>query len=1065
MCSYHSTSDNTANMAERRAAPEDGNTMVNPLCKHDCTHHHLAPTPAGGTQAQDSSADRRCGDCRTNSEGSGSRVDNVNADRIVIHGASEHNLADVNLELPRNTLTVFAGVSGSGKTTMAMDVICSEGQRRYVEALSPRLRQFVGGAGGRRSVKQIYGLTPTVGVRADNWNPGNRSTVGTLTEIADLMRLMYARAGRQHCHQCGTAVAPVEPGAIVATLMELPAGTKFMILAPVTADYQTPDVLGGMLSDFLARGFTRARVSGRWLDLASSSDVDCDVLLGSQSPGKAAPGGDGMLDCVSGSQDGRRGVELVIDRLVMKPGLEERLYDSVESALRIGKGQMVLHLPAGSPAAPHVRQGHPEDIRLAEFPVCPHCGLRLPELSPGMFSSNTPEGACDQCRGSGFVLNLAEEAAVGGAQSDEWAFDELQQINEDNMADSGDCDGTADTADSGAAGTAGDAGAAGNCQLNPSGREKSPEIPLHWGSGQLPCPDCLGTGLSAPARSVKVLGISSVDFLSLPAGQLCSLLKDKIDSLESHESLLSCGYVQNSVEVSVLRELLAEIGFKLRFLEQVGLSYLTIKRRVNTIATGELQRLRLAAHLGGPLAGLTYLLDDPASGLHYQDVELLVQALKRLRDRGNTVIVVEHDPQVIAAADHVVEFGPGAGKAGGQITYQGDYAGYLTHCHHATQSDQIPHEPKGPIRRRVPGQGGWLVARGVRTHNLKDLDVEIPAGCMVGVCGVSGAGKSALIMETVVPAVKNMDLRQTDKAPIPPDSATQSDVSPWLQWKWHAEEPVATTDRRGGFPFGRVLAVERRAGTRSGRSNPATFIGAYNHIRTLYSKLPESRAFGFGPERFSFNVKGGRCPVCKGEGRVKVAMQYLPDMAVTCAACNGKRFNEATLRVLYRGLDISQVLDLTFDEAVGVFASVPNLAGMLQWPVAAGLGYLRLGQPLNTLSSGEMQRLRLAVELGKGQRSDAPVLYVLDEPTAGLHPVDVERLLMVLDKLVDAGNTVLLAEHDLQTLWHSDWLIELGPGAAENGGTLVASGTPEQIASASCSSPTGVAFRSCGYGS
>jgi excinuclease ABC subunit A len=934
--------------------------------------------------------------------------------RLIVRGAREHNLKSVDLDLPRDAMIAFTGLSGSGKSSLAFDTIFAEGQRRYVESLSAYARQFLGQL-DKPDVDAIEGLPPAVAIdqRAASGNP--RSTVGTITEIHDHLRLLWARIGQPHCPACGELIRRYTPQQIVDEILELPEGTRLHVLAPVPGEHAGG--YAGLFADLQTRGFARVEVDGA-------------VHALTEPPALAGPG--------------PHRVAVVVDRLAARPGSRARITDSVETALRLSGGQVELDLVDLPEGAAGRRP------RFAEMLACPNGHpLALEELEPRSFSFNSPLGACPVCDGLGvrrevdpelvvpdgsrslaqgaiapwaswkerdyFARLLAGAAAAGGFDVDV-PWDELPAA-----ARAAVLDGTGDRVHISYRTRAGRdrsywvtfEGALPWLRRRHAEAETDGERERYAGfMREVPCAACGGARLRREVLAVTVAGRSIADVAALPAADAGRWAAELEPALTQRERLIS-------------GRVLAEIRARLGFLADVGLGYLALDRAAATLAGGEAQRIRLATQIGSGLAGVLYVLDEPSAGLHPADNRQLIRTLLRLRDLGNTLIVVEHDPDTIAAADWVVDIGPGAGPDGGQVVVSGTVAelrasaesvtgGYLS----GRRSVEVP------ARRRPRTPGRELVVQGAREHNLRGIDVAFPLGQLVAVTGVSGSGKSSLVGDILYPALAG-----------PLTGARQV--------------PGRHTRVTGREQVDKVVRVDQSPIGRTPRSNPATYTGAFDHIRALFAQTAEAKVRGYQPGRFSFNVKGGRCEHCLGEGTIKIEMSFLPDVYLPCEVCHGARYNRDTLEVRYKGKTVSEVLDLTVAEAAEFFAPVERIARHLRALAAVGLGYVRLGQPATTLSGGEAQRVKLAAELQK--RSTGATLYVLDEPTTGLHPEDVRRLLGVLQSLVAMGNTVLVIEHNLDVIKTADWVIDLGPGAGPDGGQVVAQGTPEDVASVAAS--------------
>ena len=923
-------------------------------------------------------------------------------DEIQIRGAREHNLRSVDVDIPKKRLVVFTGVSGSGKSSLAFDTLYAEGQRRYVESLSSYARQFLGQMEKPR-YDTIRGLTPTISIEQKAASKNPRSTVGTITEIADYLRVLYARVGIQHCHSCGKEVGRQSAAEIVSALLDLPDRSRFMLLAPLVRNRKGAH--RDKLDQIQRAGYTRVRVDGEILGLEEVPALD---------------------------KKRKHTIEVVLDRLVMREGIRQRLTDSVEAALKLGSGVLTAVIPG-------------QDERIySELLACHDCGLSFPELTPQLFSFNNPLGMCPDCNGLGFrnemdprlvvpdTTKTLHEGAVVPWQGpltrrEGWNYQILGNVAKEYGFDLDtpwkDLPGEAQQVLLFGAGEqeiavdwSGDRGE-GHFHMQFEGiipamarrlhQTRSEDMRKYYLSfhSQGRCRTCNGARLRPEAAAVRVGPVSLVD---LTGGTVAA----------AHAALRELGL--EGARATIAEELVKEIANRLRFLMDVGLEYLTLDRTGPTLSGGESQRIRLASQVGSELTGVTYVLDEPSIGLHQRDNRRLLATLRRLRDIGNTVVVVEHDRETIEQADYVVDFGPGAGHLGGEAVYKGTPAGLLEDeasltGRYLSGALQIP----TPARRREPGKRALTIV-GARENNLQDVDVTLPLGLLVAVTGVSGAGKSSLINRILSPALHNHFFR--------------------------AGRQVGDFDRIEGVEYlDKVVDIDQSPIGRTPRSNPATYTKVFDHIRKVFTSTRESRVRGYKPGRFSFNVRGGRCEACSGDGYRKIEMHFLADVYVPCEICKGKRFNDATLEVKFRDHNIAEVLDLTVDEGLHLFSNHRSIRRVLQTLSDVGLGYIKLGQPSNTLSGGEAQRVKLSRELAKVATGDT--LYLLDEPTTGLHFDDIRKLMGVLERLVDAGNTVLVIEHNLDVIKCADHVVDLGPEGGHRGGRLVAEGPPEFVAS------------------
>ena len=933
------------------------------------------------------------------------------ADRLVVRGAREHNLKDVSLDLPRDSLIVFTGLSGSGKSSLAFDTIFAEGQRRYVESLSAYARQFLGQM-DKPDVDFIDGLSPAVSIdqKAASRNP--RSTVGTITEVYDYLRLLYARVGKPHCPICGRPIARQTPQQIVDRVLELEEGTRFQVLAPVVRGRKGEYT--ELLRELQIKGYSRARVDGLVVRLDEAADAALPALKKYE----------------------KHTIEVVVNRLSVKESARRRLTDSVETALGLSGGVVVLDFVDLPESDPHRERMYSEHL------ACLYDDLSFDELEPRSFSFNSPWGACPDCTGLGTRMEVDPELVVpdpartlaegaigpwsGGHVSD--YFIRLIEALGASMGFSIDTPWQRLPAAARKALLHGYGDQVHVRYRNRYGRERSyytsfegavPYIERRHSEAEsdssrerfagfmreVPCPTCGGARLKPVSLAVTVDGRSIADICGLPIGELAKLLL----ALELSER-----------DRHIAGRILKEVNARLGFLLDVGLDYLTLDRASATLAGGEAQRIRLATQIGSGLVGVLYVLDEPSIGLHQRDNHRLLETLLRLRDLGNTLIVVEHDEDTIRAADWVVDIGPGAGEHGGRIVVSGPLEELLASEDSLTGAYLTGRARIAvPATRRKRTRGKEVVVKGASEHNLRGVDVAFPLGVFIAVTGVSGSGKSTLVNDILYNALAK-ELHGTRTVP---------------------GRHVRVT---GTSHLDKVVHVNQGPIGRTPRSNPATYTGVFDHIRRLFSQTTEAKIRGYQPGRFSFNVKGGRCEACSGDGTIKIEMQFLPDVYVPCEVCHGARYNTDTLGVHYKGKTIADVLDMPIEEAADFFEPVPAIHRHLRTLTDVGLGYVRLGQPAPTLSGGEAQRVKLASELQR--RSTGRTIYVLDEPTTGLHFEDIRKLLGMLGRLVEGGNTVIVIEHNLDVIKTADWVIDLGPDGGSRGGTVVATGTPEQIA-------------------
>ena len=923
-------------------------------------------------------------------------------DQLIIHGARENNLKNVDLTIPRDKLVVFTGLSGSGKSSLAFDTIYAEGQRRYVESLSSYARQFLGQM-DKPDVDSIDGLSPAISIDQKTTSKNPRSTVGTVTEIYDYLRLLWARVGVPHCPKCGKEIRRQTIDQIVDQVMGLEEGTRFLILAPVIRGKKGEH--RKVLEDARKAGFARVRADGILYDLNEEIPLE---------------------------KNKKHTVELVVDRLVLRPDLRRRLADSLETACAHAGGLVTVHLP-----------GENRDLDFSQNYACADCGISLSELEPRMFSYNTPYGACPECTGLGFRLK-ADPALVitdpsksileGAIQVSGWNsvrtdsifrmyFDALAQKYHFSLTEPF-ASLPQEAKDVILYGTKGEKlkmtynRGTGMGVLEqpfegiiPNLERRYRETPSDAMRKELeecmstsPCPRCHGDRLSDMARAVTVGGLGLSEFCRLTVVKALNF----VDSLQLEGN-------QGVIAAPIVKEIRA----RLCFLRDVGLQYLTLSRSAGTLSGGESQRIRLATQIGSSLMGVLYILDEPSIGLHQRDNSRLLETLKHLRDLGNTLVVVEHDEDTMRAADFIVDVGPGAGIHGGEIVAAGTLEDIMA-CPRSLTGQYLSGVKKIPVPAcRRAGSGNFLTVRGARENNLQNVDVSIPLGTFICVTGVSGSGKSSLVNEV---------LYKTLAAKLN-----------------HARTRPGEHDCVEGLEhLDKVIAIDQSPIGRTPRSNPATYTGLFNDIRDLFAATADAKMRGYGPGRFSFNVKGGRCEACCGDGLVKIEMHFLPDVYVPCEVCHGKRYNRETLEVQYKGKNISDVLEMTAEEAVDFFENLPKIRRKAQTLVEVGLGYIRLGQSSTTLSGGEAQRVKLATELSR--RATGSTIYILDEPTTGLHTADVHRLIDVLQLLVEAGNTVVVIEHNLDVIKTADHIVDLGPEGGDGGGTIVAQGTPEEVA-------------------
>ncbi len=940
----------------------------------------------------------------------------MSRDKITVVGAREHNLKNINVEIPRDRLVVITGLSGSGKSSLAFDTIFAEGQRRYVESLSAYARQFLGQM-EKPDVDRIDGLSPAVSIDQKGVSRNPRSTVGTVTEIYDYLRLLFARVGVPHCPNCGREVRSQSAEEIVNTVLAYSAGTRLMVLAPVIKErkgHHQP-----VFEDLRKSGYTRARINGEVRDL--SEDIELERYK-------------------------QHTIEAVIDRLIIPDDaphtdpLDEfrtRLTDSIETALKLGEGNLIIHDLTAN-----------EDRLFSENFACPHCGLSLPDIEPRTFSFNTPHGACPECQGLGLKMEI--DPALVLPHPDRSVNDGAIAVMEWRTSDEGPGNYYWQALEA--------AARAFNVPLDVPVKDLTREqlnillygtngqkVKIHYTSrdgrqamwetayegvipnlrrryeetnsdyireriqgfmSDRPCEACHGARLRKEALAVTIQGRNILQITAQPVQTSLEWSKSLRNKLSARDQKIAA-------------QILKEITARLQFLVDVGLDYLTLNRTAATLSGGEAQRIRLATQIGSQLMGVLYVLDEPSIGLHQRDNARLIRTLQNMRDLGNTLLVVEHDDDTILAADWVVDLGPGAGEHGGEVVFNGTVANLLKDKKSVTGAYLSGRKKIAVPATRRPGNGKMLTVRGARANNLKNVTVNIPLGKLVCFTGVSGSGKSSLMVEVVYRRLAQL-LHGAHEHPGQHEALEG----------WEALDKIINIDQS---PIGRTP-----------RSNPATYVGIFDDIRTLFAELPDAKIRGYKSGRFSFNVKGGRCEACQGQGQVQIEMQFLPDIFVPCEVCHGTRYNRETLHVRFKGKNIADVLNMTVNEAVEFFAAQPSLKRRLVTLQEVGLGYVRLGQPATTLSGGEAQRTKLAKELSR--RATGRTLYVLDEPSVGLHAADVHKLVDVLQRFVDDGNTVLIIEHHMDIIKVADWIVDLGPEGGDKGGQIVAEGTPEDIA-------------------
>ena len=922
-------------------------------------------------------------------------------DKIIVKGARVHNLKNVSLEIPRDKLIVFTGLSGSGKSSLAFDTLYAEGQRRYVESLSAYARQFLGQM-NKPDVDYIEGLSPAISIDQKTTSKNPRSTVGTITEIYDYLRLLYARIGIPHCPRCGKVISKQSVDQIVDQVMALGDKTKIQILAPIIRGKKGTHEK--VLDNIKKNGYVRARVDGEIYELAEE-----DIKL---------------------EKTKKHNIEAVIDRLIIKEGMEGRLSDSLEAALRLAEGLVIINVIGD------------KDILFSENFACADCGISIQEFEPRMFSFNAPYGKCDKCDGLGTLMEIdpnlvipnknlsVMEGAIatwgeGRLKEDSWTYAILQALSKEYDLDLNKpikelskehlylllygTDGHKLSITYTKDGVKGLYSYSYDGEINSlikRYKETNSDViknEIEQYMSNKACPKCKGARLNNEVLAVTVGGKNIYEFTKMP-------IKEELEFISS--------ITLSEKERIISGQIVKEIRSRLEFLVNVGLDYLNLSRSSGTLSGGEAQRIRLATQIGSALMGVLYILDEPSIGLHQRDNDKLIQTLKNLREVGNTVIVVEHDEDTMREADYIVDIGPRAGEHGGQIIAAGPVNEIMA-CKESITGQYLTGEKsiKVPEERRK-GNGNFITVTGAKENNLKNLNVKFPLGVLTMVTGVSGSGKSTLVNEILYKGLNKIVNK--------------------------SKNPTGAYKEITGYEnIDKIIDIDQSPIGRTPRSNPATYTGTFDIIRELFSQTPEAKMRGYKPGRFSFNVKGGRCEACSGDGIIKIEMQFLSDVYVPCEVCKGKRYNRETLEVKYKGKNIDDVLNMTVEEALEFFENIPRIKNKIQTLKDVGLGYIRLGQPSTQLSGGEAQRIKLAFELSK--RSTGKTLYILDEPTTGLHVDDVNRLVEILQRLVDAGNTVIVIEHNLDMIKCADYIIDLGPEGGDKGGTLVAQGTPEKI--------------------
>ncbi|EHA1006030.1 excinuclease ABC subunit UvrA [Clostridium perfringens] len=924
-------------------------------------------------------------------------------DKIIVKGAKVHNLKNVSLEIPRDKLIVFTGLSGSGKSSLAFDTIYAEGQRRYVESLSSYARQFLGQM-DKPDVESIEGLSPAISIDQKTTSRNPRSTVGTVTEIYDYLRLLYARVGVPHCPKCGKEITQQSVDQIVDQIMELPERSKIMILAPIIRGRKGTHEK--VLENIKKQGFVRARIDGEIYDLTE--------------------------DEIKLEKNIKHNIEAVVDRIIVKDGIEGRLTDSIETSLKMAEGLVLVNIIGE------------EDRLYSEHFACADCGISIDELAPRMFSFNSPFGKCERCDGLGTLMEIDEDLVVpnkdlsirGGAIStwgdsrmkeESWTYCVLKALMEKYNFDLdtpykdlpkkvqevlmyGEPEKlkvTYTKENVTAVYNHSFEGEINNLRrryMETNSDTMKAEIEKYMSDN--PCPKCKGARLKPEALAVTVGGKNIFEFTSMA-------IREELDFINSIDF--------SEKDKIISSQIIKEIQSRLSFLINVGLDYLDLARKAGTLSGGEAQRIRLATQIGSQLMGVLYILDEPSIGLHQRDNDRLISTLKQLRDVGNTLIVVEHDEDTMREADYIVDIGPGAGEHGGEIVAKGTLDEIMSNENSLTGKYLTGAKKVELPEERRKGNGNFITVKGAKENNLKNVTAKFPLGTLTMVTGVSGSGKSTLVNEILYKGLNKIVNKAKDL-------------------------PGKFKEITGYENIDKIIDIDQSPIGRTPRSNPATYTGTFDIIRELFSQTQEAKMRGYKPGRFSFNVKGGRCEACSGDGIIKIEMQFLSDVYVPCEVCKGKRYNRETLEVKYKGKNIADVLNMTVEEALEFFENIPRIKNKLQTLMDVGLGYIRLGQPSTQLSGGEAQRIKLAYELSK--RSTGKTLYILDEPTTGLHIHDVNRLVKILQRLVDGGNTVIVIEHNLDMIKCADYIVDLGPEGGDKGGTIIATGTPEKIAEA-----------------